>query len=276
MWEILSLPQTQRALLIAMIAGPVLGLLGTFVTLRGMAFFSDAISHAALTGVGLGVAFHLANDLYGTAMEVVLVLFCCLIALMMAWLFEKTSLKEDTVIAFSYSGAVALGVIIISQMKGYQALEGVLFGDILFVSDRDVWIVAILSIVVVVFFVFNMRALMLCVVQENLARLSGVNVRRLNYLFVVLIAVAIALLLQKLGALLIGGLIVIPAAASMMVAGSFLRMLLFSMLFGLIGGLSGVLGSVQLNLSTGPTIVLANVGILVLAMALGRWTQSLR
>ena len=58
MWEILQTPELERALLIAIIAGPTMGLLGTFITLRGMAFFSDAISHAALTGVGLGIALH--------------------------------------------------------------------------------------------------------------------------------------------------------------------------------------------------------------------------
>ena len=118
MWEILQTPELERALLIAIIAGPIMGLLGTFITLRGMAFFSDAISHAALTGVGLGIALHLANDVYGPGMQFVLIVFCCLVGLMMAWLFERTSLRADTVIAFSYSGAVALGVILISQLKG--------------------------------------------------------------------------------------------------------------------------------------------------------------
>jgi zinc transport system permease protein len=106
MWEILQTPELERAFRIAIIAGPVMGLLGTFITLRGMAFFSDAISHAALTGVGLGIALHLANDVYGPAMQVVLIVlivFCCLVGLMVAWLFERTSLRADRVIAFSYS-----------------------------------------------------------------------------------------------------------------------------------------------------------------------------
>ena len=68
MWEILQTPELERALLIAIIAGPIMGLLGTFITLRGMAFFSDAISHAALTGVGLGVALRLANG-YASNMD---------------------------------------------------------------------------------------------------------------------------------------------------------------------------------------------------------------
>jgi ABC-type Mn2+/Zn2+ transport system permease subunit len=269
MWEILQTPELERALLIAMIAGPIMGLLGTFITLRGMAFFSDAISHAALTGVGLGIALHLANDVYGTGMQLVLTVFCCMVGLMMAWLFERTSLRADTVIAFSYSGAVALGVILISQLKGYQSLEGVLFGEILFASTQDVWMIFGLSVLVLAFLVLNMKALLLCVVQEALARIAGIDIRKLNYLFVLLIALVIGLLLQQLGALLISGLIVIPAAASRMVATSFRQMLLLSAALGLCAGILGIVTSAQFDLPTGPTIVLANVAFLIVAMPMG-------
>jgi zinc transport system permease protein len=274
--EILQTPQLQRALLLAMIAGPVMALLGTFITLRGMAFFSDAISHAALTGVGLGLALKLVNEVYGTGMQVVLIVFCCLVGLMMAWLFERTSLRADTVIAFSYSGAVALGVILISRMKGYQSLEGVLFGEILFASPTDVWMIFGLSILVLLFLVLNSRALLLCVVQEDLARIAGVNIRRLNYLFVLLIALVIALLLQQLGALLISGLIVIPAAASRTVCTSFRQMLVIAAVFGLMAGITGIVASAEFDLPTGPTIVLANVVFLVAAMTVGAFLGRAR
>jgi zinc transport system permease protein len=270
MWEVFQTPQLERALMIAMIAGPIMGILGTFITLRGMAFFSDAISHAAMTGVGLGIALRLANDVFGAGMQLVLVVFCCLVALMMAWLFERTSLRADTVIAFSYSGAVALGVILINQLKGYQSLEGVLFGEILFASDQDVWLILGLSVLVFVFLLINMRALLLCVVQEDLARIAGINIHRLNYLFVMVIALVIALLLQQLGALLISGLIVIPAAASRMIAGSFRQMLIFSAMFGFLAGILGITSSAQFDFPTGPSIVLANVVFLIIAMVLGR------
>jgi ABC-type Mn2+/Zn2+ transport system permease subunit len=271
MLELLQNPQLQRALWIALIGGPVLGLLGAIITLRGLAFFSDAISHSAMTGVGLGLMLRLANDVYGPSMQAVLVVFCCAIALIMAWLLERTSLRADTVIAFSYSGATALGVILISRLKGYQSLEGVLFGEILFASDWDVWLVIGLGLIVSIFLALNLRGLLLCTIEENLARLAGINVRRLNYSFVVLIALVVALLLQQLGALLIGGLIVIPAAASRMVARSFRQMLCLSAVFALLGGMVGILASAQYDLPTGPSIVLANTLFLFLAMIAGRF-----
>ena len=271
MLELLQNPQLQRALWIALIAGPVLGLLGAIITLRGLAFFSDAISHSAMTGVGLGLMLRLANDVYGPSMQAVLVVFCCAIALIMAWLLERTSLRADTVIAFSYSGATALGVILISRLKGYQSLEGILFGEILFASDWDVWLVIGLGLIVSIFLALNLRGLLLCTIEENLARLAGINVRRLNYSFVVLIALVVALLLQQLGALLIGGLIVIPAAASRMVARSFRQMLCLSAVFALLAGMVGILASAQYDLPTGPSIVLANSLFLFLAMIAGRF-----
>jgi len=271
MLELLQNPQLQRALWIALIAGPVLGLLGAIITLRGLAFFSDAISHSAMTGVGLGLMLRLANDVYGPSMQAVLVVFCCAIALIMAWLLERTSLRADTVIAFSYSGATALGVILISRLKGYQSLEGVLFGEILFASDWDVWLVIGLGLIVSIFLALNLRGLLLCTIEENLARLAGINVRRLNYSFVVLIALVVALLLQQLGALLIGGLIVIPAAASRIVARSFRQMLCLSAVFALLAGMVGILASAQYDLPTGPSIVLANSLFLFLAMIAGRF-----
>jgi ABC-type Mn2+/Zn2+ transport system permease subunit len=126
-----------------------------------------------------------------------------------------------------------------------------------------------LSVLVLAFLVLNMKALLLCVVQEDLARIAGIDIRKLNYLFVLLIALVIGLLLQQLGALLISGLIVIPAAASRMVATSFRQMLLLSAALGLCAGILGIVTSAQFDLPTGPTIVLANVAFLIVAMPMG-------
>ncbi len=260
--EFLELPQMQRAFLIAVIAGPVAGLLGAFITSRRMSFFSDAIAHAAMTGVALGFTLRLADDTRGPAMQGTLVIFCVAIALVMAWLFERTTLHTDTVIAFSYAGSVALGVVLISRLRGYRVLEGALFGDILAASWADVWTITALAVVTLGFLFLNLRALTLMVVQEDLARLEGFRTRRLNYFFVVLVAVVVALLLRQLGALLISGLVVVPAASARVVAGTFRRMLLLSAVFGLTGAATGVFSSYHLDTPTGPTIVLADVALL--------------
>lgn len=264
--EFLQLPQMQRAFVIAMIAGPTAGLLGTFITLKGMSFFSDAISHGAMTGIALGLLLSITNDVNSAAMQVVLVFFCTAMALLMAWLLERTTLRPDTIIAFTFTGSVALGVVIIQKLRGYQMLENALFGNILGAGWEDIWVISGLSLLVVGFLVFNGRALCLLIVQESLAKVEGIRVRLLNYLFIVMIAIVIALLLKQLGALLISGLIVIPAAAARMVAPNFRAMLVLGALFGLLGACGGIWASYEFDTPTGPTIVLSDLALLVAAL----------
>lgn len=267
LFEFLELPQMRCAFLIALIAGPVVGLLGSFITLRKMSFFSDALSHGAMTGIALGFILNLAQDINSPSMQIVLVVFCVGMGLLMAWLFERTDLNTDTIIAFSFTGSMALGVILISKMSGYHGLlESALFGDILASSPRDVWMMAGLAVVTLIFLALNMRPLTLSIIQENLVKLEGYNMRRLNYVFVTLTAVVVALLIRQLGTLLLTGLIVVPAAAARVIAGSFRKMLLLSALFGLIGAASGVYISFYASTPTGPTIVLSDVVILSICL----------
>src|SRR5438132_702489 len=158
-FEFLDLPQMQRAFVIALIAGPVGGLLGTFITLRRMSFFSDAISHGALTGVTLGFALRLTREVNSPAMLVTLVVFCMMLALLMAWLVEHTTLHTDTIIAFSYTGSLALGVIVFTKLRLRVLLEDALFGNILASLPSDVWVIAALGVVMLLFLFFNLRAL---------------------------------------------------------------------------------------------------------------------
>jgi zinc transport system permease protein len=267
-FEFLQLPQMQRAFIIALIAGPTAGFFGAFITLRRMSFFSDAISHGAMTGVTLGLALRLTREVNSPAMLATLIVFCTLIALLMAWLFERTTLHTDTIIAFSYTGSVALGVIVFTKMRLRVLLENALFGDILASVPSDIWVVAALAAITLIFLFLNMRALTLSIVQENLAKIEGINIRALNYAFVVLIAVVVAMLLRQLGALLISGLIVVPAAASRVVARDFRQMLLLSAGFGLVGAAGGVISSYHFDAPTGPTIVLSDVAILTLCLVL--------
>jgi zinc transport system permease protein len=273
-FEFLDLPQMQRALVIALLAGPLGGVLGTFITLRGMAFFSDAIAHSALTGLALGYLLNLASDASSPAMQVMLALFCAGVGLFMAWMFEKTGLRADTVMALCFTGSLAFGVIMISRLRGYRVLEGALFGDILASTWADVVAIACIA-VLVIFFVFrNLRAWTLLVVNEDLARIEGIPVRGLNYLFVAMTAIVVALLLPHLGAMVISGIIVIPAAAARIVAPHFRGMLVGSGVLGLLGAAAGVISSYHLDTPTGPTIVLADVAILLggmLVVRLATW-----
>ncbi|MBX7157740.1 MAG: metal ABC transporter permease [Verrucomicrobiae bacterium] len=262
----------QRALLAAFLMGPVCGLLGIFITLRGMAFFSDAIAHSALTGIALGLfveqvlqsRFHWVNVAW--LQSVLLLVYCLIIALVMAFLFERAHLKADTIIAFCFTGSVALGVLIISQLQRYQFLEGALFGDINANSWGSIILITILAAFCYFFIFWNLRALTLTTLQEELARSDGIATRRLNYTLVIIIAATVALSIKLLGALLVSALIVIPAAAAKIVAPNFRVMLLAAMGMGLVASVGGVMVSYQFNTITGPTIVLCHLAFLIIAL----------
>lgn len=279
MWELWQYDFMQRALLAAFFMGPVCGLLGVFITLRGMAFFSDAIAHSALTGMALGLFleqllqpwFNLADVVW--LQSLLLLIYCLGIALIMAFLFERSHLRADTIIAFCFTGSVAFGVLIISKLHRYQFLEGALFGDINANSWGSIGLLALLAVGCFLFVFGNLRVLTLTTLQEELARSDGIPTRRLNYALVMVVAATVALSIKLLGALLVSALIVIPAAAAKVIAPNFRVMLLAAIGFGLVASVGGVVVSYEFDTITGPTLVLCHLAFLVVALI---WKKSKR
>src|SRR5207247_2304524 len=162
----------QRAFLAALFLAPLCALLGVFVTARRMAFFSDTISHAGLTGVALGVALGLADP------TLPLIAVSLAVAAAIFWLKENTSLVTDSIMALLLSGSVAAGVLILNMLKTRPGdLNGFLFGDILAVGWREVWQAAALCLVVTVAVFLKLSELSLLTAHEEIARVCGVRVR---------------------------------------------------------------------------------------------------
>jgi len=262
-FELLKIPSIQRAFWIAVLVGPVAGLLGVFITLRRMSIFSDSISHGAMAGLALGMFLKIIPDIDSPNLVPVLVVWCVITAIAVVRLMETTTLPADTILAFASTGSVALAAVLIQKLKGYQMLENALFGNILASSQTDLWLIVGLCLILVLFLLFNLRALTLSTVQESLARLEKIPIQRLNYIFVALVAVTVALLLRQLGGMLISGLIVIPAAASRSIARSFSQMLLLAAVFGFVGAVSGFWISCEIeDVPTAPSMVLCELAIL--------------
>ncbi len=249
----------------ALLLGPACALLGVFVILRGMAFFSDAIAHSAVTGVALGF---LLQEMFAWPLQPMLVvlIFSFLLATSMAWLQERVRLRPDTIIAFSFTGSVALGYIIINQLGRYRLIDAVLFGSIYSNTLTDLLLQGLLALTIVGFLLWNMRAYTLSMLQPDFAHLQGVSQRRLNYLFALLIAATVTICLKMVGALLLSALIVIPASAARIWAVNFRQMLVLAPLFGMLAAMGGVLFSFHADSPTGPTIVMANVTVLLLCL----------
>lgn len=248
-------PFMQRALLAAVLIGPLCAFLGAFVILRQMAFFCDAIAHAALTGIALGLLLQIHP-------LAVLVVFSLLVAAAIVFTFEKTALSKDTIIGVYFSGALAFGVLVLNAMEGYPVdLFAFLFGDILAVEPLDILIVTTLGVVVVAVVLGRLRPLVLLTFNPDLARAEGLPVRAYHYCFVGLLALVVTAGLKIVGIILVSALIVIPAAAARNLARTFSTMLALSALLGLASSLTGVVASFHLDTPTGPTIVMVCVAI---------------
>ena len=258
-------PFMLRALLAALLLGPLCGFIGVFVTARRMSFFSDTVAHAALAGVALGFLLGLADP------TVPMVLFSLFIAGLILWLKEHTDLLNDTIMALLLSGSVALGMVILSFLKGFRGeLDRYLFGDILSVGWGDVGLAVGVVILVGSALVWKLDALALMTAHADLAHVSGIPVRALNYAFVALLTLTVALSIRLLGIILVTSLVVIPPAAARNLARSLRQQIGLSLLLGLAGAGGGVALSYPLNLPSGPCITLTLGGLFILSLVAGR------
>jgi zinc transport system permease protein len=263
-------PFMQRALLAALLLAPLCALMGVFVTARRLAFFSETIAHGALAGVGLGFWWGLVNP------TLTVVAFSLCVAAAVLWLKENTQLLTDTILAVVLSASVSFGIIMLSLLQGYQGqIQRYLFGDILAIGPNEVAGALVLFLVVGAGILANLSRLALITTSEDMAHVCGVPLRALNYIFVLTLAIVVAMTIRLLGIILVTSLIVIPPAAARNVSRNFRQLILLSLLVGLIGGLGGVALSYQINAPCGPTIVLTCVAMFLLSLGAG-WIRLRR
>src|SRR5437667_11098905 len=224
-----------RALLATLLLAPLCALLGVFVTARRMAFFSDTVSHAALAGVAIGFWVGLANP------TLPLIAVSLLVAAAIYWLRENTELVTDTIMALLLAGSVAVGIVILSLLKSRPAdIQGYLFGDVLAVGWPDVWLGAALFVLIGLMLFARLNELSLITVQEEIAHVCGVPVRRLNYFFVIVLTLTVAITIRLLGIILVTSLLVIPPAAARSFSRNLRQQILLSLGVGLVGGIGGI------------------------------------
>ncbi|MBM3870822.1 MAG: metal ABC transporter permease [Verrucomicrobia bacterium] len=255
-----------HAFTVAVVMGPLCALLGVFVTARRMAFFSDTISHSALAGIGLGFLVGLEDPTWP------IVLFSLLIAGAILWLKEHTDLLTDTIMALLLSGSVAFGIIVLSLLKNRRGeLHRYLFGDILSVNLDDVWLAIVLSSAIGMWLFTKLSPVALLTASEDLAHVSGVRTRWLNYAFVLVLTVVVSLSIRLLGIILVTSLVVIPPAAARNLARNLRQQLILSLIIGLIGGAVGTVASYHWDIPCGPAIVMVCLAIFILSLVVGKF-----
>jgi ABC-type Mn2+/Zn2+ transport system permease subunit len=223
--------------------------------MRRMALAADALSHVALPGIGIALALQI-HPLVGA---VAMLFFGALLV----WaLEERTRAATETVIGVVFSAALAVG----SLMTSGEELIDALFGGPGVLSATEVVFGVVAAIAIVVFIVTHRNSLIVTLVSPDVARTAGINVRRLNLLYLQMFALTIALGLRYLGVLLMGALIIIPAATAKRVARNLNGMLYVAVLVAVVATVVGTWMAEWLHRETGPLIVTAAASAFVVSL----------
>ncbi|HAF71046.1 MAG: ABC transporter permease protein [Acetothermia bacterium 64_32] len=261
----LAFPFMVRGLVASALVGALCAVMGTYVVLRGMAFFGDALAHAILPGVAVGylVTGGGRRSLFwwglGTAI---------LMALGIGAVSRKANLKEDTAIGIVFAGMFALGIALISTVRGYTVdLSHLLFGNVLGVSPRDLVLVGAFGGGVLLAVVLFYKEFLVISFDPDLAATLRLPTGLLSRLLLVLIAVTVVVSLQAVGVALALAMLVIPAATAYLLVERFFHMMWVGAGLGALAGVLGIYLSYWTGIASGAAIVLVATGFFLLALA---------
>ncbi len=236
-----------QTIIVASLVAAASGLVGSFALLRRMALVGDALSHVALPGLALGLIFHF-NVILGALVFLIL-------GVILIWFIQhKTNLPVDTLVGVLFTLSLAVGALLSS---GEELLDA-LFGDIGKLTQGDFWLATVLSIVIIAVVLKFSKKFTLMMISRDLAQSAGLKPHYLELIFLLIFALTVALGIKFIGALLMGALIIIPAATSWNLAKSMASYRALAIFFGIFGmGIGVYIASIN-NLSLGPAVVVVS------------------
>jgi ABC-type Mn2+/Zn2+ transport system permease subunit len=260
----------QRALVGGILAGLMCAVVGTWLVLRGMAFFGDAFTHGVVPGIAAAVAFSF-SPLLGAAIAAAAML------LLIETVRRHSSLSEDTAIGLLFVGMLALGVVIISKVDSYTgSLTSILFGDALGVTREDIAWQLVLGGVVITASILLYRPLLALSFNENKAYLLGMRPRAAHAALLVLIATAVIGSFQAVGTLLVFALLVGPPATASLVSRTVPRMMLGAAALSVVSVWLGLVLSYHLGTAASATMALIPVIIFFLVLPFSKAIHARR
>lgn len=246
-------------LLLQLIVGVLIGLgagyVGSFMILRKMSLVGDALSHVALPGIAIALLFNI-NPFIGA--------FAALfIAIVIIWSLEKrTELPSETLVGILFTSSLAIGLLITPEPELLEAL----FGDISKIGLADLWITIIITILVVLIMAKISKAIMMGIISKDLSHSMKIPVNKINFIFLFLVSVIVALGLKIAGTLLMGSLVIIPAAAAKNISTDLGTYNKLSGIFGAVSALAGIFIAHQYALEPGPIIILSGGVIFLISL----------
>jgi zinc transport system permease protein len=255
----------QNAFYTGVMIGCLAPLLGVFLVVRRMALIADALSHITLSGIAFSLLisnyaalFLFVNPLY---MGIV---FSVVGSLLIEKLRQVYKFYQEIAIPIILSGGLGLSVLFLSLADGFNNdLMNYLFGSVIAVSRSDLWTILFITIVVIIVLVLFYKELFFLSFDEEQAVVSGIQRRFVHFIFIVMVALVIAASMRIVGILLVSSLMTLPVAAAMRFAKGFKQMFVYSILFGEVAVIGGLISAYYLDLAPGGTIVMLAVLILV-------------
>jgi manganese/iron transport system permease protein len=249
----------QRGLIASVLVGIVCAVVGTYIVLRGMAFFGDALAHTILPGVAVGYLFSGGSKetLFWWALGTSIAS-----ALGIGAISKKSKLKEDTAIGIIFAGMFALGIALISTVRSYAVdLSHFLFGDVLGVSPNNLLTISIFSAVVLLVILALYKEFLTISFDPLLAATLRMPVGLLNNLLLVLVATTVAIALQTVGVALMVAMLVTPAATAYLLTNRLPTMMVLAATIAAVSGVAGLYASYYISISSGAAVVLTCTAI---------------
>lgn len=257
--EPLSYPFMQRALLTAVLVGVVCAVMGSYMLVKRWSLLGDAISHAVLPGIVvayvLGIPYFIGAVVTGL-----------LTAIGIGAIERNTRIKSDAAMGILFIGAFALGLALNSRVRGFIDVFHILFGNVLGVRAGDLWLTAATGGLIVLVVILFYKELLLWAFDPIMAHVSGLPVRLIHYLMMLLLSLAIVASLQAVGIALVIAMIITPAATAFLLTRHFGRMMLLAVVFGVISAVGGLYLSYYLDIASGATMVLLSVFLFLLTV----------
>ncbi len=240
----------RRAFIAILVITPLLGVLGTMIVHKKMAYFSDALGHSALTGIAIGVVLGVMDT------NVSMVIFAIVFAFLLNQINRKNLAATDTIISVFASCSTAIGLAILSRGGNFSKYAGILVGDILSITSKEILYLVVIFAVTGVFWCVAVNKLNAISIHPTLAKSRNISVRLVEDIFAVIIALIVTLSIKWIGILLINALLILPAASSRNISSNMREYHGFSVLFSVFSGIIGLVISYFTNVATGPMIVI--------------------
>ncbi len=265
-FECMQMRFMQTAMLGLLLIAPMAAIAGTQVVNFRMAFFSDAIGHSAFAGVAFGLLLAVSPNL-------TMPLLAVIVGLGIMSVKQRSGLSTDTIIGVFFSAVVAAGLAVVSRYpQAARDMQMFLYGDILTISDREIAAMFLLLTVFLGFQLFSFNKLICIGLNLQLAKAHRIRIALYQYLFAVLLSLVVILSVKAVGVLLVTAMLITPAAAARNLAGSYGRMLWYSVIISLFSAVAGLLLSAQewMRTAAGATIVLCSCVIFCISLLFRR------